>query len=169
MDAATDLERREKNTARLKKLHPAMRPKISRVLEEMEAAGWKPIIDAHVHRTREEQAQMVRNGVSKVSFSFHNATARNGAPESLAVDITDARYGWDSPRKFWLMLGASYLRQGLNWGGFFGLKGRTQALRDRLKIRDFVAPGIALGWDVAHGEWSGIPLAAVRIGVRPKA
>ncbi len=168
MDATHDAERREKNRTRLKELHPAMRVKVAAVIADMEGHGWMPLIDAQVHRTKEEQARLVRNGVSKVSFSFHNASGKRGEPQSLAVDIIDARWGWDSPRKFWLMLGSSYTQHGLNWGGFFGLKGRTQALRDRLKIRDYHAPGIALGWDVAHGEWSGIPLAAVRLGVRPK-
>lgn len=160
--------RREQNSARLLKLHPAMRPKIVTVLHKQELYGWKPLIDVSVFRTAAEQQKMVERGVSHVRYSFHNVSDKNGKPQSLAVDITDQRYGWESPRKFWLQLGAAYTDVGLHWGGFFGLKNRTQALRDRLKARDWESPDIALGWDLAHGEWIGISLTAARLGARPK-
>ena len=167
MSVSFDNKRVEKNAMRLKKLHPAMADQVAKVLANMERRGWEPLIDVNVHRSRAEQAEMVRRGVSKVHYSFHNVTEKDGTPASLAVDITDARWGWESPRKFWLQLGWEYLNAGLDWGGFFGLKKRESELREALRINDWIASRVALGWDVAHGQWRGISLTAAKLGKRP--
>jgi hypothetical protein len=145
-----------------------MRPKVAAILADLESHGWQPIIDGAVHRSAAEQAQLVRAGHSHVRFSFHNCSSRTGAPESLAADITDARWGWDSPRKFKLQLAASAESHGLNSGIYFGLRGRAGALRAVIEKRDFEDTQAALGWDFAHVEWRGIPLALAKLGKRPK-
>ncbi len=57
---------------------------------------------------------------SKVKFSFHNATAKDGTPNAYAADIIDSRYGWsDKPetKKFWEALGKAAKKHDIYWGG----------------------------------------------------
>ena len=60
-------------------------------------------------------------GNSKIPFSFHN-TYKSGKASSLAIDIIDSRYGWESPAddlnyQFWTDLGDACKANGLDWGG----------------------------------------------------
>lgn len=160
--------RQQRNLARLNLLHVALRPKVAAVLRDLEGHHWQPLIDAAAHRTIEQQRALVAQGRSTVRFSFHNCTSRSGAPESLAADIFDARYGWDSPRLFWLQLAASAEAHGLDSGIYFGLKRTKAALRAAIVAGKWDEAPQRLGWDPAHVQWRGIPLLAARLGKRPK-
>lgn len=109
--------RQQKSERLLGSVHPTLAGKVRKVLKELEAAGWQPVV-AEAYRTAAEQAQKLRDGYSQVAFSFHNAT-RNGQPCALAVDIVDARYDWNIPQNhhFWSALGARGKAHGCVWGG----------------------------------------------------
>lgn len=165
----TTAERNLVNETRLKKISPSIRAKVAAVLTDLEGHGFQPLIDAQVWRSPAEQAALKKKGYSKVSYSFHNCTTKDGRPDSLAADITDARYGWDSPKKFWLMLAASAEAHGLNSGIYWGLpQSKRNEIRKAIKERNF-NQNLSLGWDVAHVEPKGISILAARLGKRPKA
>jgi hypothetical protein len=165
----TQQQRENLNAARLLKTNEKVRPKFAAIIRDLEAHDWQPLIDAGVWRSASEQAAKVKGGYSKARWSFHNATTPDGKPDALAVDITDARWGWDSPKIFWLMLAASAEAHGLTTGIFWGLnKSRRDAIRKAIKFRDFSNAKISTGWDEAHVEPKNLTLVAARLGARPK-
>ena len=102
-----------RNIRHLLKLIPEMRPKISCVLDEVQAAGYQPVI-AESLRDLAQQREKVRKGYSKTYNSYHLY--------GRATDIIDKRWGWHGPcaninHDFWKTLGKAYKRQGLFWGG----------------------------------------------------
>lgn len=150
-------------------MYPYMRPKVRAILNDLEAHGWQPIIDPGVHRTPAEQLEKFKAGYSKVKYSYHNVTGKDGTPESLAADIVDVRYAWNSPKSFWLMLAAAAESHGLDSGIYWGLtNAQRQVIHTAIAKRDFNNPKIPLGWDTAHVEVHGISLLAARLGKRPK-
>lgn len=112
----TEEQRATINKKQLAELHPAMHPKVAAVLKDLAGHGWLPYI-ADAWRSPDEQLRKFKVGHSKVRWGFHNATAPDGTPEALAADIVDARWGWDSPEKFWEQLGSSVKAHGMTWGG----------------------------------------------------
>lgn len=111
----TELQRREINEREMKRLHPTLARKVAAVIKDLEGHGHKPYI-ASGWRSQQEQRAIYLRGDSTVLFSFHNAE-KNGKACALAADIVDARYGWDSPKKYWEHLGSSCEAHSLVWGG----------------------------------------------------
>jgi peptidoglycan L-alanyl-D-glutamate endopeptidase CwlK len=104
---------------KLESLNPAMRRKVERVVERLEAEGYKPKV-VYGWRSLKVQEDLVARGVSRVKFSFHNAQKKNGQPNAYAVDIIDRRYAWSDKAKtsgFWDALGRAAKNEGLYWGG----------------------------------------------------
>jgi hypothetical protein len=172
------MNRHEHNIAMLRNVHPQMARKIQAVLKDLEGHGFRPKIYS-AYRSPEEQAEKVRKGYSKVSFSFHNAVRWvNGkrVPSALACDIADERWGWSRPEgeaarlwdRFWITLGRSGHVHGLEWGGYWGLSAVDRAkLKAAITLRNFGFGG-RLGWDIAHLQL--LPnsmLAQVRRGYVP--
>jgi hypothetical protein len=161
-------QRKALNAERVRKIHPALRPKIMAILSDMEGKGWQPMIDEGVYRTPAEQAEKKRRGLSKVDYSFHNVTGRDGTPEALAADIVDVRYGWNAPSKYWLQLASSAeahgMQTGIRWGLSTPLRSAINAL---IRLRDWSAK-YAIGWDAAHVEVKGITLSQAKMGRRPR-
>jgi hypothetical protein len=169
--AAEGLEAKRvaQNKAGLQKMHSSMRPKVRAVLSGLEGHGYKPIIDVGVYRSPVEQAAKVRAGYSKVSYSYHCVTGKNGQPESLAADVTDQRWGWtgSTPRAYWLKQANAAREHGLHSGAYFGLSTANKSrLKSALLARNWNYPG-PFGWDWAHVEASGLSLGRVKRGERP--
>lgn len=146
-----ETERRRKlNAERLALLHSRIRPNMTAIIADLEAAGWHPIVDGGVYRTPEEQAQKVAQKVSTVSYSYHNVTEPGNVPASMAADIVDVRYLWKVTPKYWLHLAAAAENQGMETGIYWGL-----SIAARNRIRAAIADGnwdavLQLGWDTAH-------------------
>lgn len=107
------------HTKKLASLDPKMKPKVERVLRTLETQGFKPRI-FFAWRSVAVQAQLLRQGKTRVSFSFHNAQSKSGTPRACAADIIDRRWGWQKPaetRGFWEALGRAAKDEGLYWGG----------------------------------------------------
>jgi hypothetical protein len=152
----------------LQRINPKLRPKISAILTDLEGHGDQPIIDAGVYRSPGEQLAKFRDGYSKIRWSFHNATDRHGKADALAADITDARWGWDSPQSFWLRLAASAQAHGLESGIYWGLRAdQRAAITAAIAARNWTPGNISLGWDVAHVQVKGISLRQAKWGARP--
>lgn len=111
------MARHTQTERRLTQVHPVLADKVRAILADLEGHGWQPIVKEG-YRTAAQQAQKVRDGFSKVHFSYHMAM-RDGRPCALACDITDARYGWEIGQEhpFWRDLGSSARAHGCVWGG----------------------------------------------------
>jgi hypothetical protein len=112
----TDTERRAFIERKLKQVHPALARKVRRLIEDLEAKGHQPTIGSG-WRSPGEQLVIFNRGDSTVKFSFHNAVTPKGEACALAVDIVDARHGWDSSKRYWTDLGHYAGVHGLVWGG----------------------------------------------------
>jgi len=100
-------------------LDPGFRGKVESVLEQLESDGFRPRI-YYGWRSVAVQRELLRNGHSKVSFSFHNAQYPDGRPRAHAVDIIDRRWAWSEAAQesgFWEALGRAGKAEGLYWGG----------------------------------------------------
>jgi hypothetical protein len=152
----------------LKLICPTLRGKITAVLLDLEAHNCQPLIDAGVWRSPREQLAKYRAGLSKVKWSFHNANNADGSPGSLAADIVDARFFWDSPSWYWLMLASTaqshQLESGIHWGLSTGA--RTM-LQNAIAEQDFTRAALTIGWDPAHVQVKGISILGARLGRRP--
>ena len=117
------------NDPKLAELLPFFRDRVDRILTELEALEWQPKI-VYVKRTRQEQAEKVKQGYSKTMNSWHvegtHAVLRYaGQTERVygnAVDIVDKRYGWGGKAAatnfaFWKDLGRIAKAHGCSWGG----------------------------------------------------
>jgi hypothetical protein len=164
----TAQERHALNHKRLQLINPKLRIKVAAVLTDLESHADCPLIDAGVWRSPAEQMQKYRQGFTKVKWSFHNATDRNGRPDALAADITDSRFGWDSPLSFWLRLAASAQAHGMECGIYWGLKAAQRAaISAAITSRNWTPGNISRGWDPAHIQVRGISLLRARYGARP--
>jgi hypothetical protein len=161
-------DRQALNKKRLQLMHPKVAAKVAAVLLDLEGHNCQPIIDSGVWRKPSEQLAKFRAGLSRVKWSFHNATNKRGTPESLAADITDQRWGWNSPTWFWLMLASSAKAHGLESGIYWGL---NQFQRDQITSaifdEEFTRQPLTIGWDPAHVQIKGIPLLSAKLGARP--
>ena len=103
---------------KLASLEPGFRRKIEAVLQTLRSEGFRPTI-VFGWRSVAVQQQLVRQGRSKVRFSFHNAQTPQGRPNAWAVDIVDERWSWNDPdcHVFFRALGKAGKAQGLVWGG----------------------------------------------------
>ncbi|HJO66204.1 peptidoglycan-binding protein [Sphingomonas sanguinis] len=103
---------------KLASLEPGFRRKIETVLQTLRAQGFRPKI-VFGWRSVAVQQELMRRGVTKVRFSFHNAQTPQGRPNAWAVDIVDERWSWNEPdcHIFFRALGKAGKAQGLVWGG----------------------------------------------------
>lgn len=126
-------------------LDPVLRTKVERILADMERyLGWRAYV-ASGRRTAERQQRLVAAGKSKTMRSKH-LTGR-------AADIVPVDVGWNAPRDYWLKLGYLAYREGLKWGGEFGVpRGPLlDSLRSDVKAKRWNSKA-KLGWDPAHVE-----------------
>lgn len=126
-------------------LEPHFRRKVERIVHDL--AAYLGVLDAHVasgRRTVAEQKKLVSKGYSKTMRSKHLS--------GRAADIVPRKQGWNAPKSYWLKLGYLAEREGLRWGGFYGLsRSQRAALRAAYKAKDWEAP-VKVGWDPAHVE-----------------
>jgi len=157
-----------KNEEKIKELYHKFVPKVRAIIKDLEGHGYIPLI-VWAWRSPEEQERLYKQGSTKIKYGFHNVSDRLGGPEAMAVDIVDARYMYNAPKRFWLMLASSALAHGCESGVLW--TGSNILLRNRImkaiKERDFSYNG-PLGWDCAHVQMlPNSKLAAVRKGWRP--
>ena len=126
-------------------LDPAFRLKIERILKDLETFLGHRAYVASGRRTEEQQRKLVEAGRSKTLRSKHL--------KGLAADIVPVGLGWNAPRDFWLKLGYLAYREGLRWGGEFGIpKGALlERLRADVRAKRWNTQA-KLGWDPSHLE-----------------
>lgn len=104
---------------KLQSMNFLFRTKVKAVIKALEDEGFKPKI-FYGWRSVAVQLDLYNKNRSKVKFSFHNATLKDGIPNAYAADIIDSRYAWSNKpetKKFWDALGKYAKEQGLFWGG----------------------------------------------------
>lgn len=162
----TEVARLARNTQRQSELFPTFAVRIRAVIAAMEARGHRPRIQ-DAWRSPEDQRAAFEAGHSKLLFGFHNVTAADGSPESLAVDLLDDDHPTTPGRAYLLKLAAAAERQrlvtGIRWGLPAALR---EAIDHAIAAEDWNAP-VKLGWDPTHVEPSGITVAQARGGARP--
>lgn len=164
MDEAT---RKRTNTERLLLIDQSIRRQIGEVIAKLEMQGERPLIAKDVYRRPERQLELLKRGVTKLAWGYHNATGPNGEAQSLAADIVDAELAWNAPRTFWLKLGRAALGSDLGWGGYFGLSaGQQSILGSAIENPATRLQKFALGWDPAHVETRRVKVSEAQAGER---
>ena len=161
-------ERETRNERKLKQLHPAFRQKIAAVIEDLEGYGYRPRIQ-DAWRSSADQKKVWESGHSKLLWGFHNATAPDGTPEALAVDLLDDDRPFAPDQRYLMMLASSAEAHDLTTGITWGLGAR---LRDGLEaaiLRGDWSANVKMGWDPCHVQITGISVAQARKGARPGA
>ena len=77
-----------RNTQRLTELHGPTATRMRKVLDRMEAQGFRPR-NQDAWRSPAAQREAFLKGNSKVLFGFHNVTGAGSKKESLACDVLD--------------------------------------------------------------------------------
>ncbi len=158
--------RRNRNAQRLTELFPTFRARLSAVIGDLEAAGFRPRIQ-DAWRSPQSQLEAFTSGHSKLKFGFHNVTGPGGAPESLAVDMLDDDSPLASRTSYLLRLAAAAQTRGLVTGIRWGLPAKLSAAIDAaLAAQDWEAP-VKVGWDPTHVQPAGITVTDARNGARP--
>jgi D-alanyl-D-alanine carboxypeptidase/Putative peptidoglycan binding domain len=104
---------------KLASMHPDLRPKVRGMIEALKAGGFQPKI-FYGWRSIAVQLELFKKGRSKVKFSFHKVTHKNGTPNAYAADVVDERWAWDAAAAregYWEAQGTAARAQGLVWGG----------------------------------------------------
>jgi hypothetical protein len=95
----TEPARRARNKQRQTELFPTFATRIKAIIAALEADGLRPRIQ-DAWRSPEDQRKAFEAGHSKLLFGFHNVTAADGTPESLAVDLLDDNHPITPGRAF---------------------------------------------------------------------
>lgn len=159
---------KKRNEDKIKELYFKFAPKVRAILSDLEGHGFVPLI-VWAWRSPEEQLRLYKQGSTKILYGYHNVSGRLGEPQAMAVDIVDARYMYNSPKRFWLMLASSAMAHGCESGVLW--TGKNIVLRNKIlkaiKSRNFSYDG-PLGWDCAHIQLlPNSKLSAVKRGWRP--
>jgi hypothetical protein len=165
--------RKERNKQRLSECYPWFAERVGKVIDEMEAEGFRPRIQDG-YRSPADQLKAFNAGNSLVKFGFHNATDKNGKPEALAVDLIDDDNPLASSRRYVIRLAAIAEKHQLNSGIYFFTSKVAAAKKPALRaaIRAAVAaknfdPKITIGFDPTHIEATGVTIAEAKAGKRP--
>jgi hypothetical protein len=161
-----DDDRKLRNSSRLQECFSTFRSRISAVIADLEAQGWRPRIQ-DAWRSPEDQLKAFRNGNSTLKFGFHNATGKNGEKESLAVDLLDDDAPLSPSTKYLLSLAAVAQAHGLATGIRWGLPDELRAAIDAAILSNNFDNSVKVGWDPTHVECTGITPSQAEAGKRP--
>lgn len=168
----TEDQRHARNAARLLELNPGFRSRVAAIIQDLEGAGRRPRIQ-DAWRSPADQLAAFRAGRSKLRWGFHNATAPDGTPDALAVDLLDDDDVTDdgqingSRGVGYVLALARYAgnhrcQTGIAWGLPAGLRsGLATAIADQDLTWN------RIGWDSCHIEPVEITVAMAKAGARP--
>lgn len=121
------------------KLQPEFARRLRLVFADLEARGWKPVLNEG-WRSPERAAALAQAG-SGVERSMHCY--------GLAADVREARSGWGDPL-FFQALGAAAEAEGMTWGGRWKRADATHVqavpVSEQARVR---AEGEQLGYELA--------------------
>jgi hypothetical protein len=161
-----ETERIQRNQSRLQELYPYVSIRVQAILQELEAAGYRPRIQ-DAWRSPEDQLKAYRAGTSQVQYGFHNVTGANGRKEALAADVLDDNHVPGAKTDYMLHLAAAAEKNGLTTGIRWGLTDSySKAIDAAIAAQTWTVP-IHVGWDPLHVEVTGITIPEAKKGLRP--
>ena len=161
-----EADRKKRNEDRLQELYPTFRARLKRVITALESAGIRPRIQDG-WRSPADQKKAFDEGHSKLLFGFHNVTAADGTPESLAVDLLDDDAPLNVGKSYLLQLAAAAEKAGLMTGIRWGVPAKlVAAIDEAIAAEDWKAP-VKVGWDPTHVQPTDVTVAQARAGKRP--
>lgn len=161
-----EADRQMRNENRLKELYPTFRAKLKRVITSLEASGLRPRIQ-DAWRSPVDQKKAYDSGHSKLLYGFHNVTAANGTPESLAVDLLDDDFPLNPGKPYLLQLAAAAEKEGLVTGIRWGVPAKLiPGIDAAIANKNWAAP-VKVGWDPTHVQPKDVTVAEAKAGKRP--
>jgi hypothetical protein len=161
-----EADRKKRNEERLGELYPTFRARLEKVIQSLEASGLRPRIQ-DAWRSPAEQQQAFDSGYSKLRYSFHNVTAKDGTPESLAVDLLDDDAPLNPSKSYLLQLAAAAKSAGLITGIRWGVPAKLAAAIDAAIASKGWGANVKVGWDPTHVQPTDITVAEARASKRP--
>ncbi len=170
-----DDRRHAQNDQLLRECFGPFGQRIARIIVGLESRGFKPRVN-QAWRSPALQLAAFNSGHSKVKWGFHNATAPDGRPEALAVDLfsedypepADNQHLWpESFRHYLLTLGSLAASQQLETGLDWGLDSDERRVLGIALANDPLSYVGELGWDPTHVEPRDLTVSAARAGKRP--
>ncbi len=162
-----EADRKQRNYVKANELHPAIRPRMEAVLNELEKYGYRPRIQ-EAWRSPKDQLAAYNAGTSKIKYGFHNVTAADGTKEALAADVWDDDRPFTAKTHFMLHLLAAAEKNGLTTGIRWSLsENRIKLIEDAIAQEDWNRP-VWVGWDPLHVEVAGITVQEAEAGKRPE-
>lgn len=159
-------DRKKRNTERLIQLYPSFRVRLENLINLLEEKHLRPRIQ-DAWRSPADQKKVFDDGHSKLLFGFHNVTAKDGTPESLAVDLLDDDSPLDPGRRYLLQLAAAAKKVGLETGIRWGVPVKLVKAIDQAIHDEKWDANIKVGWDPTHVQPSGISVSEAKVGKRP--
>lgn len=161
-------KRLARNAQMLQECFPWFRTRLAAVIGDLEGQQIRPRIQ-QAWRSPAEQLEAFNTGHSKLKFGYHNATGPNGEKQALAVDILDDDAPLAPSTKYLLSLAIAARDHQLSTGLDWGLPAKLRVpIADAIAARDTAAKISKIGWDPCHIEITGVSVADVKAGVRPK-
>lgn len=161
-----EVDRKKRNAERLSQLYPTFRDRLVQLIVFLEGNGLRPRIQ-DAWRSPADQKKAFDSGHSKLLFGFHNVTAKDGTPESLAVDLLDDDSPLDSGRRYLLQLAGAAEKMGLETGIRWGVPVKLVKAIDQAIHDENWNSNVKVGWDPTHVQPTGISVAEARAGKRP--
>lgn len=163
-----EAQRAARNAQRLTECFPWFATRLRATIVDLEAKGFRPRIQ-DAWRSPAAQLEAFNAGNSKLKFGYHNATGPKGEKQALAVDLLDDDAPESPGRRYLLALAIAardhQLATGLAWGLPAGLR---SAIEDAIAARAEEATFSKIGWDPCHVEITGLSVAEVKAGQRPR-
>jgi hypothetical protein len=155
LDRAERNERWRWNQQQLSLCHPWTQYRVSAILLELEAEGFRPRV-IQSWRSQSEQSDALDTGTSQLRFGYHNVTDLSGNPRAFAVDVASSD---DSSLVYKLHLAKLASRHEMTTGIYWGLQAadllklqRAAESLDSTSVSD-------VGWDPYHVEPKSITLS----------
>jgi hypothetical protein len=158
--------RKARNQQRLAELYPTFRERLKRVINDLEAAGFRPRIQ-DAWRSEADQLKAYNTGHSKLKYGFHNVTGPKLEKEALAVDLLDDNSPLKPSSRYVLHVAAAAEKHALVTGARWGLpKKLADAIDAAIASQNWEAP-VKIGWDPVHVESRGVTVSEAKQGQRP--
>ena len=155
-----------RNTQRLTEMFPGQATATRKVLDRMEAQGFRPRIQ-DAWRSPADQLVAFQRGTSGVRFGFHNVTGPGGAKESLACDVLDDDHPLGPPTRYLLALTVAARAEGLDTGILWKLSPPLAAGVEAAIADEDIDRRVRIGFDPTHIQCVGLTIAQARGGSRP--
>ena len=159
--------RLERNKLRLSECFPPFAERLRKVLDAMEAQGFRPRIQDGF-RTEAAQLEAFINGNSDVTFGFHNCTDADGKPDSLACDVLDDDNPNSPPTRYLLALTLAARKHGLDTLIKMHLDSSEKAALEKVLATGDIEQPARVGDDPTHVEVIGVTINQAKNGKRPK-